>query len=158
MIYKNRGMFLETIINYTIEEYKKEEKAIIFKKETPYIIKNNKYYFLEKSNVDYHGIMKGRYICFEAKSTKVKNINWSSLKQHQLDYLELIAKYDGISFIIIFFETKNKYFLIFIKQLLFLKNNNQKINIETANNYGHEIFISYPIKLDFLKIINKKND
>ncbi|WP_342261633.1 hypothetical protein [Spiroplasma endosymbiont of Notiophilus biguttatus] len=42
MFYANRGMFLETIINYTIEIINNEKQALIFKQNPPILYQNNK--------------------------------------------------------------------------------------------------------------------
>ncbi|WP_308150125.1 Holliday junction resolvase RecU [Spiroplasma sp. AdecLV25b] len=112
MFYANRGMFLEAIINYTIEIINNEKRALIFK-HNPLTMNNKHGKFMEKSNVDYHGIYKGKYLCFEAKSTKSLTLPWNNFKIHQLEYLENVFNLGGISFIIIYFWQYDEYFLVF---------------------------------------------
>lgn len=75
ILHNNRGMFLETLINYTIEYYKSNKIALFYKRPVniiPVLTKGNqieKGYFKEKSNCDYYGMHKGNYIEFEAKET-----------------------------------------------------------------------------------------
>ena len=76
--YKNRGMFLENIINETNNYYLEKDRAIIYKKPTPIKVLNveyrtkkttmiNKAVFSHTSTLDYNGIYKGHYIEFDAK-------------------------------------------------------------------------------------------
>ena len=73
--YKNRGMWLEHIINDSNTFYINKDKAIIYKKPTPIKVLDvsyptrkttviNKAVFESISTLDYNGIYKGKYIEF----------------------------------------------------------------------------------------------
>lgn len=152
MFYANRGMFLEAIINYTIEMINNEKRALIFK-QNPVISNNKNGKFMEKSNVDYHGIYKGKYLCFEAKSTKNLILPWSNFKSHQLDYLENAFNLGATSFIIIYFWQFDEYFLVFWEQLRNIKLNKKRLSYEKITKNGHKLEMLYPFFLDFLKFL-----
>lgn len=146
-------MYLEFIINYTIEIYNNERKALIFKSAPKIIINHGKYYFLNKSTVDYHGIYKSKYLCFEAKTTDKTILEWKNIKSHQWNFLILAYQQQAISFIIIYFSIYQKYYLVFIKQLIFLKKTKEKITFIWVKKNGYEITLINPFFLDFIKII-----
>ncbi|CRH45622.1 Holliday junction resolvase recU [Chlamydia trachomatis] len=91
-IFKNRGMLLETIINQTNEFYFKNDICLIHKKNLDQAVISS------KSSVDYYGIYKGKFIAFEAKSTELSILPLKNIKNHQIEYLNLIQKNGGIAF------------------------------------------------------------
>ena len=160
---KNRGMFLEEIINRTIDFYKKNDIAIFHKKNLDIkflkieeinrrkIIKNG---FIEKkSTADYYGIYKGKYISFEAKSTNLNSLPISNIKDHQLNYLYKILKHKGIAFILIFFAKFNRVFILFIDSLQYLEINKKSISLEFVIMHGVETCITYPGIIDFIEFL-----
>lgn len=153
MFFQNRGMYLESIINYTIENYNNERKALIFKTCPKIIINQGKYYFLNQSTVDYHGIYQGKYLCFEAKTTEQSVLPWKNIKPHQWNFLCLAVQQQAISFIIIYFTIYQKYYLVHTKKLILLKAQKLMINWEWIKKNGHEIQLINPFLLDFIKIL-----
>lgn len=153
MFFSNRGMYLESIINYTIEIYNNERKALIFKSCPKIIINQGKYYFLNQSTVDYHGVFKGKYLCFEAKTTEQTTLPWKNIKPHQWDFLLLAEEQQAFSFILVYFTIYQKYYLVFIKQLKILKQNKKTITFQWVKKNGYEIIFINPFLLDFIKIL-----
>jgi len=164
-INKNKGLFLEDLINISNKIYRDKNIALIYKKPTPIQIvsmdkhKNQitKAYFLEKSTTDYNGIYKGKYIDFEAKecssstSFPIKNI-----KDFQLNHLKIVKEMGGIAFIIFYFKKLDLYFLVFIEDILnFIKNNKRNsLPLSFFNIFGNKINPSITIPLDYLKCLN----
>ena len=68
ILLNNRGMFLEELVNYTINDYRKRNLAIIYKRpiEIIPVVKNgnqiSKTYFKEKSTCDYYVLYQGTYL------------------------------------------------------------------------------------------------
>lgn len=153
MIFQNRGMYLESIINYTIEFYNNEKKALIFKNSPKIVINHGKYYFLSQSTVDYHGVYQSKYLCFEAKTTEKSVLPWHNIKSHQWKFLTLAYQQHAISFIIIYFNIYQKYYLVFTKELITCKQEKLTISFHWVNKNGHEIKFINPLLLDFIKII-----
>ena len=112
--YKNRGMFLEHIINDTNTYYLSKDKAVIYKKPTPIKVLNISYrsqkttlidkaVFSETSTLDYNGLYKGKYIEFDAKECKNKTaFPLNNIKPHQITHIKNIINHGGIAFLIIF--------------------------------------------------------
>ncbi|MGL4343425.1 MAG: Holliday junction resolvase RecU [Metamycoplasmataceae bacterium] len=155
---KNRGMLLETIINKTIQSYADNDVAIIHKKnldikfasvENDAKLKNS--YISKKSTVDYFGIYKGKFICFEAKSTNEDKIPWSNFKEHQHEYLLRIKKHNGIAFYIIFFKKFNEFFLV--DPSLIFQETKKPIHIDFFRQKAILLDLVYPGYIDFLKYI-----
>lgn len=122
MVLKNKGMFLESIINHNIERLNMDGKCQIFKmavnskiisKEADkFLVKLNKNYFC-----DYIGIYQGRYVEFEAKETELPYFNLANIKKHQISKIKMIDEYGGIGFFIIYFHLTNDYFYLSINDL-----------------------------------------
>ena len=115
--YKNRGMFLESIINESNSYYVVTDKALIFKKPTPIKVINvtfpnnkaviNKAVFDHISTLDYNGLYRGKYIEFDAKETTNKtSFPLSNIKEHQLKHIESVLRHKGIAFLIIFMNNE----------------------------------------------------
>ncbi|WLP85340.1 Holliday junction resolvase RecU [Mycoplasma seminis] len=118
---KNRGMFLESVINQSIKYYWENNIAFIEKKAVPTSfsdlknISHNKFkasITLLKSTVDYIGMYQGKFVAFEAKSTNEKSLDLSNFRLHQLQYLSLINSQGGIAFVIVYFSLYNEFYKI----------------------------------------------
>ena len=118
----NRGMNLEEDINISNQYYIDKNLAAISKRPTPINVVKVDYthgakitdaYFEKQSTTDYNGVYKGRYLDFEAKSTKSKtSFPLSNITSHQIIHLKRIIAHGGIAFFIIRFETLNETYLI----------------------------------------------
>ena len=166
IIYKNRGMDLESMLNNSNKHYLNIDKAIIYKKPTPIGVvkvsyKNNhkiidKGYFKEQSTLDYNGIYKGKYIDFEAKVTKNKtSFPLSNIHPHQIDHIKRIIKHGGIAFLIIMIN-EIVYLLPGDNFLKFLETTQRKsIPYSYIKENGYEIKYGYNPELDYLSIVDK---
>lgn len=163
---KNKGMFLEDVINNTNEYYRLNNIALIYKKPTPIqIVKlstDKKYiekaFFKEKSTTDYNGIYKGKYIDFEAKETNNKTcFPLENIHKHQINHLRNIMENGGIGFLIIRFTFHNKTFLLFTEDFFAYIDNTSKKSIpyDYFLQKGHEIKEKYNPRLDYLEIIKE---
>ncbi|MCR8613269.1 MAG: Holliday junction resolvase RecU [Mycoplasma sp.] len=158
---KNRGMFLESIINKTISFYLENEIAVFHKKELPISFNkvnliNNKLkienaYIKNKSKVDYYGIYNGSFVAFEAKSTNLDNLPLKNIKNHQHEYLKLIKRLNGIVFYIICFKRWNEFYLINIETIDNLEK--KQLDIDIARKKGIQLELEYPGIIDFVKFL-----
>ena len=104
----NRGMDLEKDINLSNDYYRENNLCLITKRPTPINIVKVDYskgaiitnaYFEKQSTTDYNGVYKGKYIDFEAKSTKIKtSFPLANISPHQITHLENVLKHGGIAF------------------------------------------------------------
>ncbi|MGL4617264.1 MAG: Holliday junction resolvase RecU [Mycoplasmoidaceae bacterium] len=160
-IYKNKGMYLEDLLNKTCNYYLLNEIAYITKRFLPIQVlerKENKVkgLLLDKSTVDYNGLYKGLYIDFEAKETNKKYLNLNVLKNHQKKHLFLINRLNGISFLIIGFINNEDHFFVLkcedINNLI--KNKIKKIDIDYCYENFFSIKIIFPGILDLVGFLN----
>ncbi len=165
--YKNRGMFLETIINESNEYYNSIDKSLIYKKPTPIKVlnvtyPNNKSHLIDKavyssiSTLDYNGIYRGKYIEFDAKECHSKtSFPLSNIKPHQLEHIKKVIFQKGIVFLIIFMN--NEFFLLKGEDIIdFINNNDRKsIDFEYLKQYGYKINESYLPRLKYLDEVDK---
>lgn len=162
MFYKNRGMLLESIINKSIVTYKENNIGIFHKKELPITFSKIKDedgrlridngYIKNKSTADYYGIYKGRFVAFEAKSTKLDFLPMSNIKDHQYYYLKDVSLHGGSCFIIILLASRNEFYAIDINKINI---NNSRITREELQTNGIPLELIYPGIIDFAYAIDK---
>lgn len=133
----NRGMAFEDDINLSNRFYSEHDIALITKRPTPINIVRVDYtngakiteaFFEKQSTTDYNGIYRGKYIDFEAKSTKsTTSFPLSNISEHQINHLKQVVKQGGIAFFIINFQKKDETYILTAEQLiLFVQNNKRK--------------------------------
>lgn len=164
--YKNRGMWLENLINDSNSYYEYIDKALIYKKPTPIKILKvsypdrshtviNKAVFSSISTLDYNGIYKGRYIEFDAKESKnITSFPLANIKEHQMQYIKNVLRHGGIVFLIIFIN--NEFFLLKGEDLVeFTLNNTRKsIPITELKNIAYKIKEKFNPRLDYLEVVD----
>jgi recombination protein U len=102
------------------EKYLANGLALVQKIPTPIkpinIDKDNRHitlaYFDQKSTVDYIGVVQGVPICFDAKETAVDSFPLQNIHQHQIEFMGNFEKQEGISFIILYFSSKDEFYYI----------------------------------------------
>lgn len=160
MTQKNKGMLLEKIINQTISFYEKNELAFIEKKSIPVKfsgvandgIKLENASFKGKSTVDYIGCYKGYFVAFEAKSVEGDVFHYKNISSHQLKYLKKIMQNGGCSFLIIFFNHYDSFFLV--KTIDLLKWGKKSIKFNEMSEIGFRMDLIFPGIIDFLPFLN----
>lgn len=121
--YRNRGMFLEKLINISNKQYRERELAVIHKIPTPTSVNTVKgtARYTEKSTVDFEGVTNGVHVSFDAKECKAKSFAFSRLQPHQEKHLIDIYKQKGDAFILILFTSVNELYRINIDEYMLLK-------------------------------------
>lgn len=157
---KNKGMYLETIINNSIKYYEINNIALIKKQLVPVKITHVKNQNVagklsNKGDVDYYGIYKGYFFAMEAKQTQEKVFYINKLLDHQKNFLKLIYDHGGKSFLMVYFlRTQSFYFVEYIKFYKFINKENKNINhVEESWFLDNSIRLElmFPGRLDFLK-------
>lgn len=152
----NRGMLLEQIINKSIDFYIRS-KIAFFRKQNlnvkfQEVNKNNNSikngYIYSKSTVDYYGIYKGRYVCFEAKSTELDYLPLNNIYPHQKQHLKFISNLGGWAFYLVYFKKYNQIFLVDIKTLDI--ENKKTISLKEIASCSFKLDLIFPGIIDFL--------
>ena len=165
--FKNRGMFLENIINDSNTYYNSIEKCLIYKKPTPIKVLNVSYpsntsHLIDKavysniSTLDYNGIYRSKYIEFDAKECHSKtSFPLSNIKSHQLEHIKKVIKQNGIVFLIIYMN--NEFYLLKGEDIIsFINENDRKsIEFEYIKKKGYKINESYLPRLKYLDEVDK---
>lgn len=165
--YKNRGMFLENIINDSNTYYNSIDKCLIYKKPTPIKVLNvsyptNRSHIIDKavysniSTLDYNGIYKGKYIEFDAKECHSQtSFPISNVKEHQIEHIKKVIKQGGIVFLIIYMN--NEFFLLKGEDFIeFIDSSDKKsIKFEYIQEKGYKINESYLPRLKYLDMVDK---
>ena len=168
VIYKNRGMNLESDLNLTNSYYIENNIAFIYKKPTPIKVVKASYnesgnrvikeaYYSDPSTTDYNGIYKGHYIDFEAKETKnIKGFPISNIHPHQIKHLRNILSQNGICFLIIRFTNLEETYLLKAIDFLNYIDNIKKsyVSIEYIKEKGYLIKEKLLKRIDYLEIID----
>ncbi|WP_342269166.1 Holliday junction resolvase RecU [Spiroplasma endosymbiont of Aspidapion aeneum] len=148
MILNNRGMFLESVINNSIENNKDNNNYLLAKTSvTNKIISIDtdnfvKAKLLKNDFCDYIGVYKGTYLEIEAKETELEYFNLSNIKKHQFKKLTNVSKHNGVALIFIYFHENENIYVVDIKQ--FIELNIRKIPLEWFNEN------CYSVKIDNL--------
>jgi len=69
-------------------------------------------YFEKRSTVDFIGVAQGLAISFDAKETRQLNLPLKNIHPHQIEFMENFRKQQGVSFILVHFQTKGEIFLL----------------------------------------------
>ena len=115
-----RGSTLEDFINLANEKYQQSNLALIQKIPTPIkpikIDKHTRHitlaYFDMKSTVDYIGVVQGIPVCFDAKETAVDIFPLQNIHEHQVNFMSDFEKQQGISFIILYFSSRDEFYYV----------------------------------------------
>ncbi len=121
-----RGSTLENLLNYTNEKYRENGLAMIQKIPTPIkpinIDKESRHitlaYFDQKSTVDYIGAVQGIPVCFDAKECTADTFPLQNIHKHQMIFMEDFEKQGGVSFIILFFTSRDEIYYIPFRDLI----------------------------------------
>lgn len=159
---KNKGMYIEELINKTINYYNINNIGLFEKRNLPIVIKNikNNYvtgYLKEKSKVDYFGLYNNKHIEFESKQTEKDFFQFSLFKSHQLEYLFKSKQMGAISFLLIHFFTMDVTLAIETTELEFLykKYKSRKIDYSILKNYSSNVDIIFPGILNLIPFLHK---
>lgn len=164
--YKNRGMFLENIINESNTYYNSIDKCLIYKKPTPIKVLNvsypsNRSHVIDKavyssiSTLDYNGIYKGKYIEFDAKECHSKtSFPLNNIKSHQINHIEKVIFQKGIVFLIIYMN--NEFYLLKGEDLIEYINSydSKSINYNYIKEKCIKISESYTPRLKYLDAVD----
>ena len=166
----NRGMNFELMINKTNEFYRDNDIAVIYKKPIPIQIVGVDYktrsaariteaYYKLPSTTDYNGVYKGKYIDFEAKETKSKtSFPIKNIHEHQILHLNKAREHGGISFIIVYFSSLGKIFLLDSVKVDYFYNRSKtgkkSISLEEFEENAYFIKEGYRKPVDYIKVID----
>ena len=107
----NRGMGFEKDINDSNAYYLSQDLALVYKRPTPINVVRVDYthgakitqaYFETQSTTDYNGVYKGRYLDFEAKSTRSRtSFPLNNIEPQQVTHLRSVIRNGGVAFFLI---------------------------------------------------------
>lgn len=154
--FANRGMDFENMINLSLLQWKKEG-IVVFKEATPIGIAKDKWWFQKKAHVDYYGLYKGRFVCFEVKSTNNKTFSLKNVPDHQKEHLKNVVENKGIAFLLIYFRKYHKIMILLTREVM-------NLNVVKENDSTQKIidvkegFLNLKPFLDFLSTKEINNE
>lgn len=162
-----RGSFLEEVINLTNDKYASNNLALVQKIPTPITPINmdsktkqiTLAYFEKKSTVDYIGVAQGLPICFDAKECAADSFSLKNIHEHQVEFMKAFEKQGGISFFLLYFTKKEKYYYLRLEELLVFWNRANEGGRKSfrMDELDEEFFFENvkPIFIPYLDYINK---
>ncbi|WP_433912350.1 Holliday junction resolvase RecU [Staphylococcus sp. LKG3-3] len=154
--YKNRGSYLEKVINISNKQYLERGLALIHKIPTPTRVnpKKRTAAFSEKSTVDFTGVSLGTFVAFDTKETKSQHFPFSRLEPHQISYLKQAHEQQGQSFILILFSQDNELYRLDIEEYTQLQQtlNRKSIPIKWFRDNKQPIKSKNGVYYDYLDI------
>ena len=163
----NRGMSLEDDINKANDYYREKGICLITKRPTPINVVKVDYskgalitnaYFEKQSTTDYNGVFKGRYIDFEAKSTRQKvSFPLANIPSQQIEHLKQVIAHKGIAFFIIRFEALGRVFLLDAQYVIdFCSTHKRKsIPLNLIKDVGIEIKYGLNPRLNYINAVKE---
>ena len=144
-----RGSTLEELINRTNELYREKNLGLVQKIPTPItpvkIDKENGNislaYFDKDSTVDYIGVIQGVPVCFDAKECSSQTFALQNIHEHQIQFMKEFEEQGGISFIILYFTSKEEMYYLPFSDIMFFW--------DRAENGGRKSFTYEEINKDF---------
>ena len=162
-----RGSALEEMINRTNEKYLEQKLGLIQKIPTPITpVKINEEtrqislaYFEQKSTVDYIGAVQGIPVCFDAKECKTDTFPIQNIHEHQIEFMREFEKQDGISFIIIYFSSRDEFYYEPFSDIISFwersENGGRKSFTYKEINQNFRIYANQGIPVHYLETIQK---
>ena len=156
-----RGSALEEIINYTNEDYRSRNLALVQKVPTPItpinIDQQTRHitlaYFDQQSTVDYIGVVQGVPVCFDAKECQTDTFPLANVHEHQVHFMEDWEKQDGIAFLLLYYTTRQEAYYLPFRDLKFfwdrMQNGGRKsfrfeeIDKNYTVNLKHGVYLHY---------------
>ena len=156
----NRGMGLETLIEYANAQYAAKGIALIQKVSTPWkVVRRGKQIVSafpeKKSTVDFTGVYRGVGIAFDAKETDLKTrFPYSNVEDHQIEFMKKWDINGGYAFFIIEFKAhKETYFLPFSQFMSHGIWVGKSIPYKWFKEHGQKIDQGNGMALDYLKFV-----
>ncbi len=75
-------------------------------------------YFDKISTVDYIGAVQGIPVCFDAKECSADTFPLQNVHQHQMDFMGKFEQQGGISFLLIYYSTRDELYYMRYRQIL----------------------------------------
>lgn len=163
----NRGMSFEEDINESNAYYEQHGLCLITKRPTPINVVKVDYsrgamitkaYFQTQSTTDYNGVCEGRYIDFEAKSSRNKtSFPLANIPLQQIAHLESVLKQGGIAFFLIHFELLKKTYLVPAKEIIsfYKEHTRSSMTISFIEEKGRLVPEGFAPRYDYLPIVKE---
>jgi recombination protein U len=163
----NRGMGFEKDINDTNAYYLEKGLALVYKRPTPINVVKVDYsrgakitqaYFECQSTTDYNGVYKGRYLDFEAKTTRRKtSFPLNNIAPQQVVHLRNVHKHGGIAFFIINWYAHNETYVLDAGYVcdFYEKKPRKSIPYEECKKNGYLVTEGLRPRYDYLPLVDK---
>ncbi|MCQ2741825.1 MAG: Holliday junction resolvase RecU [Bacilli bacterium] len=163
----NRGMGFEQDINDTNSYYLEKGMALIYKRPTPINVVKVDYtkgakithaYYEQQSTTDYNGVYKGRYVDFEAKSSKNKtSFPMGNIAPQQIVHLKRVIEHGGIAFFLINMYAAEETYLLKADFIIdFYEHGDRKsIPLEDIRKNGYLVKEGIRPRFDYLPLLDE---
>lgn len=164
--HKNLGMSLEKDVSKSCDYFIEKGTAIFYKKPTPIHVYNvatdnhfhiTEAYFETKSTTDYNGLYRGKYIDFECKETRAKNVLMERIKEHQIKHLMRVKSLGGIAFYLIRFAAYDETYILDVSYVgeRYLNNCRRSFTRDFVKEHGTLVINSYSPRLNLTRALDE---
>jgi recombination protein U len=162
----NRGMGFEKDINDSNAYYLSQDLALVYKRPTPINVVRVDYthgakitqaYFETQSTTDYNGVYKGRYLDFEAKSTRSKtSFPLNNIAPQQVTHLRSVLRNGGVAFFLINCYALGETYLLPATYIcdFYDKKPRKSIPVAEIKEHGFLVKEGYHPRYDYLPIVD----
>lgn len=163
----NRGMDFEEAINSSNDYYRDKGLCLITKRPTPINIVKVDYthgaiitqaYFETQSTTDYNGVCEGRYIDFEAKSTRSKSsFPLANIPPQQIEHLQRVIDQNGIAFFLIHFELLGETYLLRAQNVIsfYKERPRASLPLDYIKENGKAVKEGFMPRFDYLPVLKE---
>ncbi|MBO6103480.1 Holliday junction resolvase RecU [bacterium] len=149
-IHANKGMYLEEMLNKTCAVLNLHDDFLMFKYHTKMVIVHHKFRkYVANNFVDYFGYCHQQCFVIEAKQVNTKNFSLHNLSEHQILILKKLVKMQIPSFVLIYFNLYDQFYLVDAKDILFsVDANMHHLKYQFIKEKGTNIALRIPGILD----------
>lgn len=156
-IHANKGMYLEEMLNKTCEILNLHDDFLMFKYHTKMVLVKHKFCkYVANNFVDYFGYCHQQCFVIEAKQVNTKNFSLRNLNDHQITILQKLIKMQIPSFVLIYFNLHDQFYLVnAIDAIEAINKNLHQLKYEFIKKKGINVFLRIPGILDLEFILKE---
>lgn len=156
---RNRGQRFEQMVDLANHTYRLKRIAHVRKTFPESKIQRDKkgtiqkHWFERSGGLDYMGTVDGRFIAFDAKSTRKNYLSVDKVSDEQYTELRRVLDFGGVSFLLVHFELHNETYLLEAEDALRWRNSTERKSIPLEwfrERQTHRIYSRNGIILDYL--------
>lgn len=153
----NKGMYLEKLIDETINFHYEDEDFFFIKYHTKNAVtKTHKFLFISNNFVDYFGYYLNHFFVIEAKQNNEDLFNFKRLNEKQTFILQKLFLMQVKCYLVFYFNTHDEFYLLdfkYINEKLLL--NKKSIKYSEVKEFAIKLELRLPGILNIKEVLSK---